>query len=62
MIRTPIKSHQVWKQKNSDFQIYINREKGGKWQVKVLTDKHDRYAGTHTMSPITIRKRFELIK
>lgn len=62
MERIPIKPHQIWKQKTSDFQIFINRRKGHKWQVKVLTDRHDVYAGTHTMNPITIWKKFELIK
>lgn len=62
MIRTPIKRHQIWRQKGSDFQIYINRSKNNKWQVKVLTAKHDVYAGTHTMSSITIWKKFELVK
>lgn len=62
MIRVPIKPHQVWKSKISDFQIYISRKKGEKWETKVLTDKPDVYNGTHTMSPITIWKKFELMQ
>lgn len=62
MDKIPIKRHQIWKQKGSDFQIYIHSEKNGKWKCKVLTDKHDVYAGTHTMSRITLWKKFELVK
>ena len=56
-----IKPNQIWKQKASNFQIVIDKKKGDKWQVKVLTNRPGIYRDTHTMSAITIAKRFELI-
>lgn len=61
MIRTPIKAHQIWKNKRSSFQILITHKKGDKWEAKVLTDKEDFYNGSHTMSRYTIWKKFELM-
>lgn len=62
MIRIPIKRNQIWKNKVSGFQLMVSSKKGVKWKCKVLTDKHDVYNGTHTMSQFTIWKKFELVK
>lgn len=61
LLKIPIKAHQIWKNKRNSTQIFINRKKGMRWQVKMLTDKTDVYAGTHTMSEITIWKKFDLL-
>lgn len=62
MIRTPIKRNQIWENKVSGFQLMVYSKKGVKWKCKVLTDRHDVFNGTHTMSQFTLWKKFELVK
>jgi hypothetical protein len=59
-----IKKNQVWKQKGSTFTLVISgkSKSSHKWKTKVLTQKPDVYAGTHTMSQWTLYSKFELIK
>lgn len=60
MIKTPIKRNQIWKHSASDFQILVAGKKGRKWNCKVLTERPGVFNGSHTMSQITIWKKFEL--
>lgn len=62
MTKTPIKLNQVWKQKGSSLMVVIagKAKDSHKWKTKVLTNKPDFYAGTHTLSQWTLWKKFEL--
>jgi hypothetical protein len=62
MLRTPIRINQIWKHKESDFQLLIcGKKKNNRWQAKVLTERTDYYNGTHTMHERTLWKKYELI-
>lgn len=63
MEKTPIKKNQVWKNKQSSFQVVISGKANAshKWKAKVLTEKPDVYAGSHTLSQWTLWKKFDLI-
>jgi hypothetical protein len=55
-----IKIGQVYRSRRSPQLVEIVRKKGGKWQARVLTDKHKVYNGTHTLAELTLEKDFIL--
>lgn len=57
-----IRRNQIWKSKQNDMQVIIERKKGGcYWRVKKLTERAGVYNGVHTLNEITLRKAFTLI-
>lgn len=57
-----IKKGQIWQHRINRKQILIFQKKHSHlWKAKVLTDKTNIYAGTHTMTTIALYKDFELI-
>jgi hypothetical protein len=62
MRRWPIKRNQILKSLGHNYFIIVSKKTNrDKWKVKVLTEKTNVFAGTHTMSEITLWKNFELI-
>ena len=59
-MKPPIKLNQIWKSKVHAMRVIICGRKGGKWKAKVMTDKHDVFNGSHTLSETTLWKRYEL--
>lgn len=62
MFKPAIKLNQKWKNKKSNFTVMITGKSNvsHKWKAVVLTDKHDFYAGSHTLSQWTLWKKFDL--
>lgn len=56
-----VKVGQIYKSRYSGIQVQISGRKGDKWLTKVLTAKPGVYKGSHTLSLLSIRQRFELM-
>lgn len=56
-----IKLHQVYKSVFSNLMIEVIGKKGSKFKTRILTEKYGVYAGSHTMTEITIRKQYILL-
>lgn len=61
MPKHQIKLHDVYKSKHSSMHVEIIGKKGSNYKARILTNKHDVYAGSHTFAPQTIFRAYILV-
>lgn len=57
----PIRIHELYRSIRNRFVVEIIGKKGAKFSTRILTDKPGVYNGSHTLSPQTIYKGYELV-
>lgn len=51
---------QIWINKQNGMRLVVAGTKGGMLKAKILTEKPGVYAGSHTLSPQLLKRRYSL--
>lgn len=61
MKTTKVRLNQIYKSTRNSQYVIIAKQKGGKWKVKILSEKRGVYKGTHTLAKATLESNYQLV-